>query len=468
MVHLYVLWGLLLCSTIFTSATANDRAAVLPLELFLEEVKSNNGTYQNHKEKMVATEDKLAEKNLLNPTSFILESNVFEDYRSSSTITVDYNHFYKRYFRTGLEKTFDFGLETEISFDFSKLNFVKTNPRGEKDRMYGALWLTLSQDFLSNSFGEVIKTKKKRIDDELTANYYEEHHNLRQLLQEAEIAYWRTVVAKEKKIIGENVIKNLQTILNDARTDANNSEKIIQTKIALQTEKLDLLDIAAREEELAWDFNNKRGVHSNSVKESLQDIPWGILENYRVSEGNYKPTLKLKSLEKRKDLIEDDKIIEKNKYKTTLKVRVDYCLNAEEHKSRKAFSGSFSNRIPYGFVGLRLAAPLDYSSFKKFNKALSSEENAAKLLYRQQYLTEKMEWSRLVRKLEETQEKLKLSRNIEKLQGDRLNIEREKTEADNKSLILQLQNDLGRSRANSLTVAGEILEILATLKLYSQ
>jgi hypothetical protein len=460
-----VLWQALLCSAIFASVAPKDKA-VLSLELFLKEVKDNNGAYKSHEEKMLATEDREAEKNLINSAKFILESNLFEDYRSSSALSVNYDHFYRRYFKTGFKKTFDSGLQTGISYDFSKFNFVKTEPFGEKDRMFGALWLTLSKDFLNDSSGEVIKAKKKRIDDERSVNYYEERHNLKRLLKEAETVYWHMVIAKEKKTLIRNNIKGLQKILDDAENDADNPEKIIQTKIALQNEKLNLLNIIAEEEELAWDFNNKRAVHSGIVKESLQNMPWSMLENYRVSEGDYKPTSKLRFLEKKKNVVEDDKIIEKNKYKSTLKIKIDYCLNGEEHSSQKAISNSLGNKIPYGFVGLKFATPVDRLSFEKFNKGLMEEENAAKLLYRQQYLAERMEWSKLIRKLEETQKKLKLSKSIEKLQRDRLNVERQKADVDNKIIVLQLQSELNRSKLNSLAIADEILEILTTLKLY--
>jgi outer membrane protein TolC len=125
---------------------------------------------------------------------------------------------------------------------------------------------------------------------------------------------------------------------------------------------------------------------------------------------------------------------------------------------------------PYMNIGVNYSVPLNFNSVNDIKEANYKMENAVKLAYKHQALSEKITWEQMVEGLAKAQNRLKLTRDIERLQDEKLQheIRRWKSGVSTTYQILQFENDLTRSSLNSLSTANEIISIIADLKMYKE
>jgi outer membrane protein TolC len=439
---------------------------VITLDEYLEQVTTNNGIYRSHKEKMSADELKISEGGLLTSFNFIATTSYNSDssfqLKTDGTETKDTS-----YFNFGIQKSIDFGTNFQFLYNVASLDVQPLNSPDSLNINVNSFSFNINQNLLKNFNGKTIKATKNVIKNTTEADFYSEEQGAKKLLNSAEKIYWGVVIAKMITHVNEESVKNNQEMYNyifeKVKMNLMDKANEIQSNSALENSKLELQKAINNEKKIIRNFNQLRGIDDDVLNEdeTLSKIPFDFLETYQ-HEGNYKPSSTLKSLEKQVEVIKNNKILENNKYGADLNLSFTYTTDNADKPIKYNYSDT-----NYYSLSLNYIVPLDRNAVNNVMEANYKNENAIKLLYRQQQKDDKIRFEELLSDLEKTQKNLKMTRNIEKLQKDKLSHEmrRWKNGVSTTYQISQFENDLTHSSLNSLSVANEILEIIADLKM---
>ncbi len=241
----------------------------------------------------------------------------------------------------------------------------------------------------------------------------------------------------------------------------------MQSKAALESGKLDLQESIDNEKDAIRTFNSFITVDSDVLDVELAKVPWDYLETYKAP-SEYSPTDQVKALEKQVEMTKNNSLIERDKYKPSLDLNATYSINGQDTKMHRSMRDTFAYDIPDRSIGLKFSMPLNLSAIEDFNDANYRDENAVKLMYKQQVLADRVNWNQLTDKLKYAQERLKLARQIEVIQEKKLKneIKRWKNGVSTTYQVLQFENELTQSRLESLSIANDIFSIIANLKLF--
>lgn len=444
-------------------------SSILTLDNFLTKVKDQNGLYKNYEEKVVSSKLKIKEKDLLTSPSVFADSSYSENHKKSTEKDLSYDYKTDINYDLGVQQDTDFGLNGKLYYDLKKTTFADPDPSTTDNRSTGTVEIELEQNLLKNSFGQATRANKKLIENQNMANYYDNKHSLKQLLQNAENTYWNLVVMNEITEVKAITVQQNQEMENyttkKVKMNLMDKSNELQSRAALQLAKLNFQEAKDNEKDMIRLFNSLIGVDSDALNEKLVEIPWDYLESYKVS-NDYQPTAQLKSLEKQVAAIKANSIVDKNKYKPTLNLVANYSLNRENDRISNAYVED--DNTPTKYIGVNFSAPLNLSAVKSFNESTYKDQNAVKLQYKQQLLNERVNWNQLLNKLSYAQKRLKLARKVEEIQEIKLKneIKRWKNGISSTYQVLQFQTELTQSRLNSLNIANEIFGIIANLKLF--
>lgn len=451
--------------------TENVNSNILTLDEFLIKVKDQNGLYQNYKEQMESNKLNIKSKDLLTSPIMFANSGYNSDYKSSTEYGLTYDH--KNYvdYNLGIQQTTDFGLSAKIYYDVNKTTFVDPDPTTTNNRSLGSFNIELEQDLLSNAFGATTRATKNFTENLNLAMYYNTKYSSQQLLQNAENTYWNLVILSEVIKVKIETLKQNQEMENytakKVQMNLMDKSNELQSRAALELAKLNLQEAQENEKSLIKSFNSMIGIESNILNEKLAEVPWKYLENYKAV-NEYKPTSNLKYLERAVEASKANSIINKNKYKPTLKVLASYSSNSENNTIGKSVENIDDIDRPTKYIGLNFSVPLNFSAVSSFDESADRARNAFKLQYQQQLINDKVSWNNLLNKLEYAQSRLKLARQVENIQDQKLEneIKRWKNGISSTYQVLQFQTELTESRLNSLSIANEIFGIIANLKLF--
>lgn len=442
----------------------------LTLEKFLNEVKDKNGNFKNYQEQMNSDKQKTQEKKLLTSPTFFASTDYSKNYKKSTISDVDYNHKSDLDYNIGISQNTDFGLNGKIYYDLSKTAYTNSDPTIE-NKALGSIKIELEQNLLKNSFGENIKANKLVIENQNMINYYNNRYGSKQLIQNAENTYWALIITKKVTEVKMESVKQMQEMHNytvkKVKMNLMDKSNEFQSKAALELSKLDLQTSEDNEKDIVRLFNSLRGIDSDTLEEKLENIPWEVLENYKILE-EYKTTAQLKALEKQVNTIKANSIIDRNKYRPSLDLVASYSSNSEEDQMHKSLNNIDDTSTPTGSVGIKFSAPLNFSAVKDFKSSSYKDENAIKLKYKQQVLSDRVAWNQLLDKMKYAQSRLKLARKIESIQEEKLKneIKRWKNGISTTYQVVQFENELTQSKLSSLSIANNIVNIMSNLKLF--
>lgn len=443
----------------------------LTLDQYLMQVKDQNGLYRNYQEQMMSNKLNISSKELLTSPTMFASTGYTTDYKSSTEQGLTYDHKDYVDYNIGVKQNTDFGLNAKIYYDVNKTTFVDPDPNTTENRSLGSFNIELEQDLLSNAFGQTTRANKKLTENVSLAMYYNTKYSLQQLLQNAENTYWNLVILSEITKVKTETVKQNQEMENytskKVKMNLMDKSNELQSRAALELAKLNLQEAQENEKSMIKSFNAMAGMESDVLESGLVEVPWDYLENYKVDK-SYSSTSQVKYLEKAVEATKANSIVNKNKYKPTLKLLASYASNAEDSEINQSLKNIDDTDRPTGYVGLSFSIPLNFSAISDFNESVDRSRNAIKLQYQQQIINDKVNWNNLLNKLGYAQARLKLARQVEDIQEQKLNneIKRWKNGISSTYQVLQFQTEFTESRLNSLSIANEIFSIIANLKLF--
>jgi outer membrane protein TolC len=302
------------------------------------------------------------------------------------------------------------------------------------------------------------------------ASLLEKQFAKKQLLAEAEKAYWKLSLAREAVKINEELLLRSGKLHDwmKEKIDLNLMDKddILLANSDLKYRELELVNAKDEEKSAARTLNALKGINSESVAEEILLPEESSFKTAARGEKAIRADVEALRLN-----IEAGKASAEMKaegVKPELSLSGAASLNSQAVGLSDTLSGSFNtDHVVYG-VNLNLSVPLDISERGKLIDGYRAEAKAGEKYLSQKQLEAEVEYRELVRRQEEVFKRLKLLSELEVLQKRKADSEQEKLKKGNTVTyqVLMYEQDWAKSRLGVIQAKQGLVEIMARLRLY--
>ncbi len=372
-------------------------------------------------------------------------------------------------YTVGVGKQTSFGLNAKVSYGTGYYAVDGANPQFLTEPKYHDARTTIevSQPLWRNLFGRETRALQELSRSQALATSATENFKTRMTRMEAEMTYWRLVLARESVGVNRASLQRSERIrewsANRAKLELADKSDLLQAEAAVAGRNLELRMAMDEEEAAARAFNSLRGTTSGKVNETLAAISPDLSAKLAVPT---RATLRADVIAAQSyaRLAAANATVAAEKYRPTFEVFGAYSLNGKDTKSGEASSQAFGTDYPTTTIGLRLNAPLGGSIGATrsgyLKEAFAAGENAKRKMFEQEH-----EWQDLNSKLTQTKERLKLTRSLETLQKQKLEYERDRQQRGRSTMyqVLIAEQEFANTQLNRIRTQAELLRVVAQM-----
>ncbi|MBF0297271.1 MAG: TolC family protein [Oligoflexia bacterium] len=458
-------------------------ASTLTLEEYLEQVQGKNQGIIASKESSSAYKSKSQEGELLfAPSLFATTQTLNDEKHTANTLSLGDRTIVDTY-SAGVSDITKFGLQSKFSYTLNHYDIRGASPLYvPKPKYYEAkTGVELIFPILRNYLSTEYKAMSSATLATSMANYYGESYKQKMILAEAEMTYWRLVLARETVIIQKDTLERSEKIRdwNNDRFNKQLADKtdLLQSEAATEGRRIELQMALDEEQSAMRAFNSIRGIDGDRVMEALNRLDYGDKKNYSANVVNMEkiPTPEFKNMrddvkaqEQQKFAINASSQISKQKITPILDLYGSAYLNGREERFGKTASESISTHYPTLAIGVKFVMPLDFALTKELNNGYLLEKQGAEINFQKKLFDQKREWHDLVKKLDEAKKRLKLTALLAESQQLKLKHEREQHKKGRSTTfqVLTFEQDYATAKLNNIRTKTEILKILAQMKTF--
>jgi len=462
---------------VFHCVSLSSAYAAEPLSLdgFLEQVQSANKDLAISRQTASASEGKQADGDL------ILVPNVFAsvqraDDRKPEANPLQGDRTEVTSLNVGVSKMTDFGLAGRISYGASQYDLKGANPLFVPEPSFyeAKPTIELTQALWKNAAGREIKATQELLRSQTEVIKFTEAFKLNMKMMEAEMTYWRVVLARESvRTHTESLARavKLRDWSNEkARQQLIDNADVLQTEAAARGRKLELQMAVDEVRAASRAFNGLRGHPAEAPVEDTVRISPDILARH--------PAPERKTGVPRGDTavaIAATKIATANltlmqeKYTPQLDLFASASLNGKDKSFGKASSESLQGKYPTTVIGIKLNAPLGAESISRQRAAALADAGVSQLTVDARKFAEDSEWDSLAGSLDESRGRVKLAAEIAAIQKQRSDNERARHRTGRTTMfqVLMAEQDLAQADLNLIRSQAEMLRIIAQMKTFT-
>lgn len=390
-----------------------------------------------------------------------------EDGKPSFLPSFSYDKIVNQSYNLGVSKKFTFGLQSNFYYLLSQTTYDGAFPTYAEGRPT----LELTQSLWRNGWGKETQAQVAVARASAEAGEYEQSFVRKGVLVQAESAYWRLALARQSFDLAKENLARAEKILQWTKRRVNLSladkADLLMTTTGWQKRTLDL-KIAQNEMRAASSaFNEIRGVIGDSVPEALETISPALIEKIKAPE-KMQDREDLLAAQKRLELAKAQSELGVERNKPTLDLFGTYAFNSREDIKSEAVSESLQGKQPTKIIGLKFSTPLSFETMAEAKKSYQSQVKAAELSYQKIKLAQDQDWNQLVLRLNEAKDRYQTAEELEKIQKEKLDYERDRQERGRTTLfqVLNFETDYLDAQKLRLVMLNELLQITSQMKLY--
>lgn len=373
----------------------------------------------------------------------------------------------------GFEKQTDFGLTARLAHQTSLSSVSGASPLflPMSEFYTSQTSLELREDLWRNAFGSEIRASVGATEAKAQADADERAYQAKQILVRAEIAYWQLVLAREMVRLQEDLLDRARKIeawtASRVRLKLLDPGDLMQSSSGVEARVLTLASVQDRERSAARAFNVLRGLDSEVVAEQPSRPAEAAVPATELPE-KAPVRLDVRAQEQKTVAAARQAAINQEALLPILQASLAASMNGLEQGVSNSLMDSFSSRYYAFAAGVTLNVPLDWGIRSRVRGGYELEAEAAAHAAEQLRLEAEAEWQELRRRLRETSARLEIARRLEDLQKRKADYERTRLRTGNTTTyqVLQFEQDWGQSQLARIAVEGELLELLAQVKLY--
>ncbi|MDH4122288.1 MAG: TolC family protein [Deltaproteobacteria bacterium] len=332
--------------------------------------------------------------------------------------------------------------------------------------------LEVNQPLWRNFLGAESRAQRDVLESSALAMHYGGRYQKKMILADAEMTYWRLALNQELVRIQTAALERSNTLVdyNERRGRLNLADRsdLLQAQALNKQSQMDLQRALDGEKSAAAAFNMARGLAGDQVAETLTPPPLEFLLTQAPPP--------------RADMRDDVRAAEQNRRLASANAQMglerakpDVVLFANStHSGLAATESAASSQVsqgtyPSSTVGVRMTFMLGpgltdvWSSYR-------AEQDSAEAQWRQKMLEQERDWTELNRQLTETRARLKLAVEVEAIQREKLDYERERMKRGRSttSQVILFESDFARAQQSRIQTQIELISILARLKTWAE
>lgn len=454
-------------------ATAKTSAGVsaLPLTGFLEQVKSGNDGYKAADMNRRAAEGYSGESSLVLAPTFFANAKIDSEGKPSAFPIPGFNYssIDTNTYQAGVSKQFGMGLKTTFTYTASSTEYVGL---GAAKWYEGRPQIEASMPLWRNFWGRETTGAVDAGRLNALAKAEGQDAQAKQVLIDAEAAYWKLALAREALKVSEDSVARAKSMFEwTSRRErlalADRSEHL-QSTAQLKARELDLKVAQDDERAARLSFNSARGVSSDKVAESLEVMNASLIAKWETpNRTRTRPDIEAARLQA--EAAEANAKAASERAKPTFELYGLYALNSPHDSTQgDAVADSWKRERPSTQYGVRLNMPLDFGTLKRTQEGYSAEATAQRTVIARKLFDQERDWNDLVARFELAKEKIRLYEELEASQREKLEYERSRQKSGRSTVaqVILFETDFEQTQFSRIRSLAEVLGLNATMKLY--
>jgi outer membrane protein TolC len=450
--------------------------SALTLEDYLEEVREKNGAVRGLKISTEAKTLRRFEGSLFFRPSFFLNSEYYDDQRPTNAPTFQGTQTLRHTLRGGLSQSFRTGTKATFSYNYFKTQINGVNPALIPNRKFFDVspQIEITQSLWRNFLGSEFEASEKAQIALVDAQKWNDQYLAKQILLNAENAFWRLYVAQTSLIVLEDSLERAKKIrdwnANRVRNNLTDESDLVQSEANLQSREINLQDIKTEIDTALRDFNSFRQVEGEEVN----------LEGTKGKDSSYildaalPPKIKIRedvrAFLANKELALANAELGRQRNRPNLDLYASYSINGRDANSyRDAHDMAMTNTRPFSIYGIRFTMPLDISALNDYKKAYAQEVTASDLQFKRKQYEVDREYEILRERFENFKKRLKLTQRMVQIQEKKLTVEKRRYGQGRTTTfqVLQFEQDFAETQLLKLRYERELITVYNQLKLFS-
>ncbi len=371
----------------------------------------------------------------------------------------------------GVSKLFSTGTNVNLAYegDVTKLSFTPNGFLGDLPATTGHQWgVTVSQSLWRNFNAAEVKASIAQANAGSEAARAANRYAAQAILFQARTVYVQLEAARQvRSLQEESLTRNAKILEWTEQKEADNlADKVdvLQVQAAVRLVAIGLDSSRQSEAESSALFNRLRGASPIAEVEELE--PLSMPAALPAPKGDRADMEAARQALRASDA-QVDSI--KQSFTPDLSVFAQVGMNDRDTDAGAAFSGSWSGSHPQSIIGLKVSANLDRGLMLDVLSGAKQATGAGQAQVDDKVAGLASDWQQLQKQWDGTQDRLALSQDLEKLQGEKA--EREKSRyRDGRTTdfqVLRFEDDYSLSRIQILQLLAGARAIEAQAKFYN-
>jgi len=458
---------------LFLCSSLGLGAETLTLKNYLDQVKEKHLGYQATQLVSQGAMERAEEGRLLTSPQLFSNVNYLDDRRPTNNPSFLGNRTVFEKYSVGLMEQTGFGLSAKLSYNITRTELFGVNTTFVPlPQFYDTVpSVELNQSLWRNGFGSETRATQRVAEAQARATSLAESLKAKLILAEAETAYWRLSIARELVDVAKNGVERAKKIQEWSARRASlalaDKSDALQSEAGFQAKQLELQMALDEQREATKRFNSLKGEDSEQLSSFLEKVETDTLVNLSAFDKKGKREDVLAADEARK-VAQAAAELGREKNAPTVDVFTSYSLNGRDSALSKSISDASRTNQNTLAVGLKVLAPLDLGTVVNNRAGYIKEEKGAELNYQRKLFEEQIEWNELVTRLNENKRRLQMAKEIEKVQKQKLDNERNRLKTGRSVLyqVVLFEQDYANSQVMKLKTELQILALMAQMKTY--
>lgn len=459
---------ILLTAPLFTSI-----AAELPLSEYLKQVREHHGGFQAADLKTAGFAEQSREKIMLYLPSLMAKGRYLHDEKPTGSPDFMGTKTRAKSLSLGISETSPLGLRGSLTYELNSVTLEGINPVlvPLASTVEGRPTLELSQPLWRNFFGSETRAQMNLLESKALANSYAEKFRAKQVLTDAEMTYWKTLLAKRLIQLREETRNRAVTLREWSKRRVSlqlaDRSDLLQAEAALKLRELELDRALNDAREMNRRFNSLRGIDTDSIEEGFETPSLKELAELQLpNRSPMRDDTKAAEFASRAGAAAAKLVYARGL--PTLELSGSLALNSRESTTSDAIDRSFGTAHPTYAIALTLSTPLHFFGAHDLRAGAEKEEIASELEFKRRAFEESQEWKNLEDRFKSAQARLSLVQALEDSQKLKVLNEQERLKKGRTTTyqVLIFEEDYSSAKLNRLTSETEVLSFYAQLKTF--
>lgn len=439
---------------------------------FLNQVRKDHQGFQASQKTVDGTQMRADEAELSTRPSLLGTAQYLNDRRETgSPLTGD--EMTGTTYSLGIKQLTGFGLEAKLLYNQNYLSMPGANTQFVPLKSYYTTGpvLELNQALGKNWLGAETKANQELIHAQVEASRFGESFKQKQLLAQAESAYWRLAVAREAVLATKETLNRSEKLkqwsAQRAKLNLGNQSDFLQTEAAYLARSLELQNALDEERAASRAFNTMRGIDADDVKEQVTLLDEKTLQSLEIPKRNeLRDDVKAAAFQK--NLAAANSRLGEERNKPNVSLYGSYGLNGRDAKASEATSEGFKSDHPNYTVGLRVDIPLSVGIQDSVRQGYRKEAMAADLNYQRKVFEQERLWKDLTNQFKDSVARYRLAQKMEKAQKEKMDFERGRQTRGLTTTfqVIQFEQDYANSQLARLRLQADIVNVYSQLKTF--